>query len=115
MKWRNNDKNFKKNKFNLIDIFIFTFLSYSSFFSLTDVDSIRDFNYPNGSRFIPIPKNDGKPNSFITLAIKTLIMIKTLIPGLFANAAFFEICKKYKYSIVDSLIMTIILIEIMKY
>ena len=96
MKWRNNDKNF-------------------TFFSLTDVDSIRDFNYPNGSRFIPIPKNDGKPNSFITLAIKTLIMIKTLIPGLFANAAFFEICKKYKYSIVDSLIMTIILIEIMKY
>ena len=110
MKWRNNDK---KNKFNLIDIFIFIFISYSSFFSLTDVDSIRNFNYPNGSRFIPIPKNDGKPNIFIPLAIKALMMIKTLLPGLFADAAFFEICKKYKYSIVDSLIMIIILIEIM--
>jgi len=113
MKWRNNDKNDKKNRFNLIDIFIFIFISYSSFFSLTDVDSIRNFNYPNGSRFIPIPKNDGKPNIFIPLAIKSLMMIKTLLPGLFADAAFYEICKKYKYSVVDSLIMTIILIEIM--
>ena len=113
MKWRTDDKNGKKHKFNLIDIFIFIFISYSSFFSLTDVDSIRDFNYPNGSRFIPLPKKDGKTNNFIPQCIKILMMIKTLLPGLFADAAFFEICKKYKYSIVDSLIMVVILIEIM--
>lgn len=96
------------NKFNLITLFILMFISYASFFSITDVDGIRQFQYPNASRFVPLPKKN-EPSNLIT----ALMMIKTLLPGIFVDISFFEICKLNNYSILDSLIMIIVLIEIM--
>ena len=99
----------QKYKFNLITLFIFVFISYASFFSITDVDGIREFNYPNASRFVPLPEKGKEPP---TNLIKCLMMIKTLLPGIFVDISFFEICKLNDYSIIDSLIMSIVLLEV---
>lgn len=94
-----------KNKFNIIDILFFIFISYTSFYSLTDVDTIRDFNLSAVSRFVSDKKK---------VKIKTiLIMAKALIPGLFVTTAFFEICEIYNYSSLDSLIVLISMVQIM--
>ena len=105
-----NEKNDQKNKFNLITLFIFMFISYASFFSITDIDGIREFQYPNAARFVPLPSEKKIRPSNLIIA---LMMIKTLLPGIFVDMSFFEICKINNYSVLDSLIMIIVLIEIM--
>lgn len=107
---KKNEEKDQKNKFNLITLFIFMFISYASFFSITDVDGIREFQYPNAARFVPLPTEQKiRPTNLIT----ALMMIKTLLPGIFVDMSFFEICKANNYSVLDSLIMIIVLIEIM--
>ena len=107
---KKNEKNDQKNKFNLITLFIFMFISYASFFSITDIDGIREFQYPNAARFVPLSSEKKIRPSNLIIA---LMMIKTLLPGIFVDMSFFEICKINNYSVLDSLIMIIVLIEIM--
>lgn len=96
-----------KSKFNIIDILFFIFISYTSFYSLTDVNTIRDFKLSAISRFFSQTEKEK------VLAKTILIMTKALIPGLFVTTAFFEICEIYNYSSLDSLIVLIAMIQIM--
>ena len=96
-----------KSKFNIIDILFFIFISYTSFYSLTDVNTIRDFKLSAISRFFSQTEKEK------VLAKTILIMTKALIPGLFVTTAFFEICEIYNYSSLDSLIVLVAMIQIM--
>ena len=82
-------------------------ISYTSFYSLTDVNTIRDFKLSAISRFFSEIEKEK------VLAKTILIMTKALIPGLFVTTAFFEICEIYNYSSLDSLIVLIAMIQIM--
>ena len=104
MKRNIKNKEEKSDKFNIIDILFFIFISYTSFFNLQDVNSIREFNLPSVLRFTS--KNNDK--------IKILlIMAKSLLPALFTTTSFLEICKIYNYSILDSVIVIVSMSEIM--
>ena len=94
MQWREkiNDKNF-----NLLDILIFIFITYDSFYSLTTVLGIQDLRMSSTYRFVP--RKDHRMQEMI------LVMVKTLLPGFFVSAAFLEISKKNNYSIFDSFIL----------
>ena len=91
---------------NYIDIFFYMSISYSSFFSLNNIDSISNsFEVDSVFKFI---SDDKKKTSIITL-----LLIKNLLPTLFTSSALFEICNLYKYSINDTLFMIISMCEIM--
>ena len=112
MKWRempeetgeNDEVKANKNKFNLIDIFTYMSLTYSSAFSTGNVASLSGFTLSSVFRFI---------SKYWPMLITTLIMIKILIPSIFVTLAHFEICKQYKYSSSDSLFMLIAMCEVM--
>ena len=93
----------KNNNFNLIDIFMYMFLVYSSFFSTENIVSISEFNISSVIRFV----SELWPKTKIIL-----ILIKTLIPNIFITTALFEICRQYNYSTFDSLIMITAMCEI---
>ena len=91
---------------NYIDIFFYMSISYSSFFSLNNIDSISNsFKVDSVFKFI----SDDKKNASIII----LLLIKNLLPTLFTSSALFEICNLYKYSINDTLFMIISMCEIM--
>ena len=94
----------KKYTFNLIDIFMYMTLSYTSAFSTGNVASISGFTISSVFRFV---------TKYWPFLITGLIMIKILIPSLFVTVSLFEICKKYNYSSTDSLFMLIAMCEIM--
>jgi len=100
----NGEDNANKNKFNLIDIFIYMSLIYTSAFSTGNVASLSGFTLSSVFRFI---------SKYWPKLITTLIILKILIPSIFVTLAHFEICKQYKYSRIDSLFMMIALCEIM--
>ena len=112
MKWRempeevseNDEVNVNKNKFNLIDIFIYMSLTYASAFSTGNVASLSGFTLSSVFRFV---------SKYWPKLMTTLIMIKILIPSIFVTLALFEICKHYKYSRTDSLFMLIAMCEVM--
>ena len=117
MKWRekseekteeNSEQNVenedKKYTFNLIDIFMYMTLSYTSAFSTGNIASISGFTLSSVFRFV---------SKYWPFLITGLIMIKILIPSIFVTVSLFEICKKYNYSSTDSLFMLIAMCEIM--
>ena len=100
MQWR------KKNEtYNLIDTLFLIFITYYSFYGIVDVLTIMDFKFSSTRRFVP----DKDFHIFETL----LIMCRTFIPGFFVSAAFLEKSKKYNYSNIDSIILSITLSQIM--
>lgn len=116
MKWREkseekteesseqNGENVEKYSFNLIDIFMYMTLSYTSAFSTGNIASISGFTLSSVFRFV---------SKYWPFLITGLIMIKILIPSIFVTVSLFEICKKYNYSSTDSLFMLIAMCEIM--
>ena len=104
MKWRLIIKEAQKDKFNLIDIFMFFSFLYISAFSTGNVASISGFTLSSVFRFC---------SKYYPKLITTLIMMKILLPSLFVTCAHYEICKRYNYSEWDSLLILIAMSEIM--
>ena len=100
LKFRDNIQN------NYLDIFFYMSISYSSFFSLNNIDSIsKSFKVDSVFKFV---SNDEKK-----ISIMILLLIKNLLPTLLTSSALFEICNSYNYSINDTLFMIISMCEIM--
>ena len=97
MQWREKINDKKLFTYNLIDILIFIFITYDSFYSLTNVLGIMDLRISSTYRFVP--ENDYRIQEMI------LVIARTLLPGFFVTAAFFEITKKNNYSNIDSFII----------
>jgi phosphatidylinositol glycan class N len=87
-----------------MDLFAFLTLLYMSAFMTGNVASISGFTISSVFRFTAI---------YIPILITILIMIKILLPSLFVTLALSEICKRYDYSIWDSLFMLIAMCQIM--
>ena len=102
MNWRMKES--RKYNFNLIDIFMYMSLIYSSVFSTGNIASISGFTLSSVFRFA---------SKYLPIPITILIMIKILLPTFFVTFAHFEICKIYNYSSIDSLFMLIAMCEIM--
>ena len=102
LRWRKKNKKIKN--FNLIDIFIYMFLVYFSFFGTGNVASISGFTLSSVFRFITL---------YWPMVITTLIMIKIILPLLFITSALFEICITYGYSGSDSLLVLTAFCEVM--
>ena len=104
LKWRMKSKENQIYNFNLIDIFMYMFLIYTSAFSTGNIASISGFTLSSVFRF---------SSTYLPILITTLIVIKILLPSIFVAIAHFEICKKYNYSSWDSLFILIALCEVM--
>ena len=92
----------KNNKFSLTDIFMYSFLIYSSFFSIGEIESL------NCSFYRLIYYYSSSP-----ILKYALLAYKIMFPILLVTASFFEICKKKNTSIFDSLILLIALLGFM--
>lgn len=92
--------------FNLINILIYIFMIYTSFYSTGNVLTIMDFDSSAINKFI-------SKKFKIKFISQILIMVKTLIPGLLVNAAFMEINIKENCSLIDSFLVLISNCEIM--
>jgi phosphatidylinositol glycan class N len=92
----------KNNKFSLIDIFMYSFLIYSSFFSIGGIENMNCSFY----RLIYYYLSS-------QILIYALLSFKIMFPVLLVTASFFEICKKKNTSIFDSLILLIALMGFM--
>ena len=92
----------KNNKFSLIDIFMYSFLIYSSFFSIGGIENINCSFYRLIYYYLSSP-----------ILKYALLSFKIMFPVLLVTASFFEICKKKNTSIFDSLILLISLMGFM--
>ena len=92
----------KNNKFSLFDIFIYSFLIYSSFFSIGGCENINCSLYRLIYYYLSFP-----------ILKYALLSYKIMFPILLVTASFFEICKKKNISIFDSLILLIALMGFM--
>ena len=92
----------KNNKFSLTDIFMYSFLIYSSFFSIGEIESL------NCSFYRLIYYYSSSP-----ILKYALLAYKIMFPILLVTASFFEICKKKNTSIFSSLILLIALLGFM--
>ena len=92
----------KNNKFSLTDIFMYSFLIYSSFFSIGEIESLNCSFYRLIYYFSSSP-----------ILKYALLAYKIMFPILLVTASFFEICKKKNTSIFDSLILLIALLGFM--
>ena len=92
----------KNNKFSLIDIFMYSFLIYSSFFSIGGIENINCSFYRLIYYYLSSP-----------ILKYALLSFKIMFPVLLVTASFFEICKKKNTSIFDSLILLIALMGFM--
>ena len=106
IKIKRDGKNNKKNKYNLIDIFIYMFLMYSCFFSICNVETIMNFPLIFAKRFISLDNRR---------LIAVFALIKALFPSLLVISSYFEIFKINNYYKVDSLIIMIALCGIMNF
>ena len=102
LKFRDNPQ--KTYKFNYIDIFFYTSISYASFFSTGNVASISGFTLSSVFRFFSV---------YRPIPITILILIKILLPTLFISSALLKIIDSYNYSLFDSLFMMISMSEVM--
>lgn len=112
MHWREKINEKKLFTYNLIDILMLIFITYDSFYSLTNVLGIMDLKISSTYRFVSEVENEEGENENRLQEI-ILVIARTLLPGFFVTAAFFEITKKYKYSNIDSLIVLNALSQIM--
>lgn len=94
-------RNNETDKFNLIDIFIYAFLIYSSFFSIGGIDN-RNCSF---NTFIQ-PWNHKNLATFLEA-------YKIAVPMLLVTVSFFEICKLSNYSYLDSFFILFALLEVM--
>ena len=92
----------KNNKFSLFDIFIYSFLIYSSFFSIGGCESINCSLYRLIYYYLSSP-----------ILKYALLSYKIMFPVLLVTSSFFEICKNKNISIFDSLILLIALMGFM--
>ena len=97
MQWREKINEKKLFTYNLIDILMFIFITYDSFYSLTNVLNIMDLTISSTYRFFP--------DKDYLLEEKILVIARTLLPDFLVTAAFFEINKKNNYSNIDSFII----------